>query len=310
MESWIKQQATDELLKQWIFNSPSQKFVTSPTGEIMYANAAFITWSKYRMGEILKLNIADMCSDGGEIADDAELATISTANPVIHQKRQFRPKDEASQWGHLTVQRHPITGGLECLLCTWQPLQNGTASAFALAVEYGKTLEAKLDDVVAHLKIALSIPDDEAALMSNYRLAKKNPRWAMIILGVIVSGSLFQTIVTAAKTVGWLPTPVKVEKVDYDRLMGSRIMYAAVEQAAGSVADGGIGQEIVYTTASGSTVSWANNGGHSSPTRVFSGGSTAGSGRRGISGGVGESAVRGDGIDTLPIPGLNGRTVF
>ena len=84
----------------------------------------------------------------------------------------------------------------------------------------------------------------------------------------------------------------------------------AVEQTAGSVADGGIGQEIVYTTASGSTVSWANNGGHSSPTRVFSGGSTAGSGRRGISGGVGESAVRGDGIDTLPIPGLNGRTVF
>lgn len=145
---WIDNNATDDTLRTWVKHCPAQKLVSTLDGKILWANHAFLEWTQYTLNELVKMTWMQLSvPDKSLEADIDETKNLDAYNPTYQVKKQYIPKGNKPEWGVLTVMRYPLNGPIEYCLCTWEPLRNGTATAFALAMEQSKLVEKKLDEM-------------------------------------------------------------------------------------------------------------------------------------------------------------------
>jgi len=208
---WIDE-ASDEILRLWMKHSPTMKLVSTIDGQILWANAAFCEWSQYTLGELRRMTWQQISvPDKNLEADIDEAKRLDSYNPTYTIKKQYIPKGQAPEWGQLTVMRYPLTSEIQCCLCTWEPLKNGTAKAFAMAMEHSQSVDKKISEMTAELQKLTNQSDEDKFVLGTIRLIQRHPRLAMAFLVVAASVFGLNNIVELLQRTGFIHLPVKIE---------------------------------------------------------------------------------------------------
>lgn len=210
---WIDDIATDAHLRAWIKHCPAMKLVTSMDGKILWANSAFCEWSHYTLNELRRLTWREISVPDKNLEGDDEAKTLDSYNPSYTVLKQYQPKQSQPEWGHLSVMRYPLTGEIECCLCTWDPLKNGTATAFSMAMEHTQKLDARLEAMTAEISVLTAQTDEEKFGLSAFRMIKRHPKVAATILFVGLSVFGLNNLLSLLQKTGVVSLPVKIETV-------------------------------------------------------------------------------------------------
>lgn len=211
---WIDETANEHHLRTWVKHCPAMKLVSTLDGQILWANAAFCEWSQYTLNELRKLTWMQISvPDKNLEADIDEAKSLDAYNPSYSVKKQYIPKGAKPEWGQLTVMRYPLTGPIECCLCTWEPLKNGTATAFALAMEHFSTITLRLDAMTTELRIVTGRTDEEEMVIKGLRMVQRNPRKAMAFVAIALSIFGLNNVVELLQRTGLVHIPVQIETV-------------------------------------------------------------------------------------------------
>lgn len=213
---WIEKCATEDILRTWIKHCPAQTLVGTLDGKILWANAAFCEWSQYTLGELIHQTWMDISvPDKNLDADISEMQTLDAYRPCYVVKKQYIPKGSKPEWGILTVMRYPLSGDIQCCLCTWEPLKNGTATAFALAMEKSDEINKRLELMAADIQIKKSQSVSERLWDTVGEWAMQNPKVAIVVLLILLALNPAPIVITWVTRMGWLPAqPVQIEVKD------------------------------------------------------------------------------------------------
>ncbi len=213
---WIDSVASEDHLRTWVKHCPAMKLVSTLDGQILWANAAFCEWSQYTLNELRKLTWMQISvPDKNLEADVDEVKTLDAYNPVYTVKKQYVPKGSKPEWGNLTVMRYPLTGPIECCLCTWEPLKNGTAAAFAQAMEQYEEIGKRLEAMAAEIKTVTSQTDEDKFVLGTIRMIQRHPKLAASFLVIALSIFGLNNIVELLQRTGLIQIPVKVERTTH-----------------------------------------------------------------------------------------------
>jgi hypothetical protein len=210
---WIDDIANENHLRTWVKHCPAMKLVSTLDGQILWANAAFCDWSQYTLTELRRLTWMSISVPDKSLESDIDEAkSLDAYNPSYQIKKQYIPKGSKPEWGQLTVMRYPLTGEIECCLCTWEPLKNGTATAFAMAMEHTQKLDARIEAMTAEIKVMTGRSDEENFILSGIRMVQRHPKVAAACLAFALSIFGLNNIVELLQRTGLIQIPVKIEK--------------------------------------------------------------------------------------------------
>lgn len=210
---WIDDIATDAHLRAWIKHCPTMKLVTSMDGKILWANAAFCEWSHYTLNELLRLTWREISVPDKNLEGDDETKTLDAYNPSYTVLKQYQPKQSQPEWGQLSVMRYPLMGEIECCLCTWDPLKNGTATAFAMAMESIGTVNKRLEEMHIEIKTVTGRTDEEEWVIRGLRMIQRNPRKVAAFAAIALSIFGLNNVLSLLQKTGFVTLPVKIETV-------------------------------------------------------------------------------------------------
>lgn len=218
-------------------------------------------------------------------ADIDEAQNLDAYNPSYAIKKQYSPKGLKPEWGVLHVMRYPLTGPIEVCLCTWEPLKNGTATAFALAMEKSEEIHKRLNAMAADIEIRKARSTAERLWDSFGEWALENPKLALVVLLILLALNPAPIIITWVTRLGWLPAqPVQLEIRDNktgqaapatEQQINDIRSYAHAHQ----IADLAAVKVIEITTPAGSTVAWSSDVRGRGAVRYFPGCDGSGSDR-------------------------------
>jgi len=210
---WIDETANENHLRTWVKHCPAMKLVSTLDGQILWANAAFCEWSQYTLNELRKLTWMQISVPDKNLESDIdETKNLDAYNPTYSVKKQYVPKGAKPEWGQLTVMRYPLTGPIECCLCTWEPLKNGTATAFAFAMEHTQKLDARLEAMTAELRAVTTQTDEDKFVLGAIRMVQRHPKIAAGFLVIALSIFGLNNVVELLQRTGLIQLPVKIEK--------------------------------------------------------------------------------------------------
>ena len=214
---WIRSQ-TQELLESWLRESPALKLAKGPDGQIYWANEAFCEWSRYTVSELQEMGWMKLSVQDGSFKADMQAMEqlVEGFDKRYTCQKQYIPKNGQPQWGNLTVTRYPYTGELSCFLCTFEPLKNGTATAFALAVDHIKQCQESITGLEMAISTITKRDQDEDWIVSTVRIMKRYPKIAAFVLammmGVLGANNLLE-LLERLSGVG-VPVPQAVQAPD------------------------------------------------------------------------------------------------
>jgi PAS domain S-box-containing protein len=212
---WIDDEANEHHLRTWLKHCPAMKLVSTLDGKILWANAAFCDWSQYTLGELRKLTWMQISVPDKSLESDIdESKNLDAYNPTYSVKKQYIPKGSKPEWGQLTVMRYPLSGEIECCLCTWEPLKNGTATAFAMAMEHCQKIDARLEQMTAEMKMITSQTDEDKFVLGAIRMIQRYPKIAAGFLVVALSIFGANNVLALLQRTGVVTLPVKIETVN------------------------------------------------------------------------------------------------
>lgn len=224
------------------------KLVSTVDGQILWANAAFLEWSQYTLAELRKMTWMQISvPDKNLEADIEEAKRLDAYNPAYTVKKQYIAKGSAPEWGQLTVMRYPLTGEMQCCLCTWEPLKNGTAKAFAMAMDHCGIIDGKLTAMTAEIQKLTTQTDEDKFVLGTIRLVQRHPKLALAFLVIAASVFGLNNIVELLQRTGLIHLPVKIEPVTPG---GTAHVVPAAEVAATPV------RQLREASMDGFTVSW------------------------------------------------------
>lgn len=245
---WIDE-AKEEQLRTWVKHCPAMKLVSTLDGRILWANAAFCEWSQYTLNELRQLTWMQISvPDKNLEADVDEAKNLDAYNPSYSVKKQYVPKGSKPEWGQLTVMRYPLSGPIECCLCTWEPLKNGTAAAFTQAMEHYEHIAKRLEDMTTEIKVVTTQTDEDRFILGTIRMVQRHPKLAasFIIMALSIFG--LNNVVELLQRTGLIQLPVKIEKEP---------TRAALANEIGVVVDS---TEHKITTPAGTEIRWESVG--------------------------------------------------
>ena len=212
---WIDDIASEHHLRTWIKHCPAMKLVSTLDGQILWANSAFCDWSQYTLTELRKMTwMAISVPDKNLESDIDESRNLDAYNPTYQVKKQYIPKGSKPEWGQLTVMRYPLSGEIECCLCTWEPLKNGTATAFAMAMEHTAKLDARIEAMTAELRAVTTQSDEDKFVLGAIRMVQRHPKIAASFLFIALSIFGLNNVVELLQRTGLIQLPVKVERTE------------------------------------------------------------------------------------------------
>lgn len=138
-----------ELFVTWVENTEIPMIISGPKGEIYWGNKAFEEFSGYTSWELSnRLSWEKLYFNDDNLEADKQLISecITGDRTSYSIKKQFAPKGEKPVWVDIHVCRFPTIGEFKFFLVTVQPLKNGTAAAFSLAIDTINNFSKKLED--------------------------------------------------------------------------------------------------------------------------------------------------------------------
>jgi len=190
-------------------------------GEIYWASEAFCEWSGYLLNELQKTSWVKISVDDESLAADRQACEeMKAGSRTTYQiEKQYIKKDGTRHWGVLHVRRvDKSDGSVHFAWCAWTPLKNGNATAFAKAVDIGRALEKKFDEMTTEIRSVTQRSDEENWTMATVRMAKRHPKVAVGILVILASLLGADAFLGILRSMGLWATPIKVERATYEAL--------------------------------------------------------------------------------------------
>lgn len=216
---WLEQ-AKIEALQLLVKKSSSQYLASTIDGnKILWANDSFCEWSQYTLPELLRKTWLELSVNDGDLAADLEMARALVNGDVKSYtvQKRYMPKNSRPEIGNLHVVRYPETGPFEFCWCLWEPLRNGTAQAFELALESQGKMVAIMTELTQEVKTVTNKTEVESFLLSGLRLSIKYPKVAMFLIVVILGLGQADSVVSTLQRLGFLPPPpVIVQEIKHD----------------------------------------------------------------------------------------------
>lgn len=259
--AWIDETADEHHLRTWVKHCPAMKLASTLDGKILWANSAFLEWSQYTLTELVRMTWMQLSVPDKNLEYDIDEATrLDSYNPCYTVKKQYIPKGSKPEWGSLTVMRYPMTGDIQCCLCTWEPLKNGTATAFAMAMEHTQKLDQKIEAMTTELRAVTTQTDEDKFILGTIRMIQRHPKLSVAFLVGALSIFGLNNVVELLQRTGLIQLPVKIEKAETHEVDAHQIAVMAVEKS--------------YSTSDGKglEVSWTKyRGGRTGPVSVTTG---------------------------------------
>lgn len=207
---WISE-ADQQILATWIEHCPALKLVSGVNGEIYWANRAFREFTEYTLKELQAIGWKRLSVDSESL--DADIDALKQMQSGYIQdytvNKQYRTKSGAAKWGILTVLRYPAAGDIQFFLCTFEPLKNGTATAFDLAMERISEMTTAINGVKSEVKALTEMDPDTTWVDATFKLIRRHPKVAGGFLAFALSIFGLNNIVELAQRVGLVEIPVK-----------------------------------------------------------------------------------------------------
>lgn len=207
---WISQ-ADQQILATWIEHCPALKLVSGVNGEIFWANRAFREFTEYTLKELQAIGWKRLSVDSESL--DADIDALKQMQSGYIQdytvNKQYRTKSGAAKWGILTVLRYPAAGDIEFFLCTFEPLKNGTATAFNLAMERIGEMTSQISGLKGEVTKLATLDPDTTWVDSTFKLIKRHPKVAGGFLALALSVFGLNNVVELLQRVGLVEIPVK-----------------------------------------------------------------------------------------------------
>jgi len=209
---WLKNQGID-LFITWVENTEVPMIISGSKGEIYWANKSFEEFSGYSYWELCnRLSWEKLSVDDENLEADRQMiaACISGARSNYSIKKQFSPKGEKPVWVDIHVCRFPTNGEFKFFLITVQPLKNGTAAAFSLAIDtinnfskkledYNKEVSGMSQEIVKNIKSSQSKGEKIGESIGG--LAWEYPKIAGIVIAIMMAMLLGNQFMEAVKNV-------------------------------------------------------------------------------------------------------------
>ena len=211
---WIEDTAKEDHLRTWIKHCPAMKLVSTLDGQILWANAAFCEWSQYTLNELRRMTWMQISVPDENLKSDIdEVKNLEAYNPTYQVKKQYIPKGSRPEWGNLTVMRYPLSGPIECCLCTWDPMKNGTAAAFTQAMDNYQEISKRLEEMATEIGTVTKRSDEEEFVVRGLRMIQRNPKVAATFLFIALSIFGLNNVLSLLQRTGVVSLPVKIETV-------------------------------------------------------------------------------------------------
>lgn len=188
--------------------------ISKPTGEILDASPEFMRWIGYTHEEITRLTWMQISvQDDSLNADLHSVANLTPYDPFYIVRKQYVPKNDKPAWGELIVTRHPMVGDkVEYCFCTWHPLKNGTAEAFAKAIENGLLVEKRISEMTTVLKQFTSQSEEDRYVLSTINMVKKHPRIAAAFVVIALGMFGLNNVLEILQRTGIIEIPIRIEQ--------------------------------------------------------------------------------------------------
>ena len=249
---------------------------SGPAGEIYACNQAFEDLLGYSSYELRKRGWIDISVKSLDLEADKAI----TAELVAGQRqtmtiiKSYVSKLGVPVPGQLTAIRYPQgTAPIECVLCFFYPLANGSKAAVTMVTEYiqthtnaSKEMAERIATMTAEIQINKDRTTGEKLWDTLGNWALENPKLAVVLLLILLSLNPLPIIATWLTRMGWLPAqPVQLEiqdatgemrpasAQDIERIGGRYRVTDKIANAGGPVVAPAISE---YTTARGTTVGW------------------------------------------------------
>jgi PAS domain S-box-containing protein len=193
--------------------------------EIYAANEAFEELLGYSSFELKRKGWDSISVKNDDFeADKAMTAELVSGNrQVMTVIKSYVSKLGVPIPGQLTAIRFPQgTAPMECSLCFFVPLANGSKAALSLVTEYiekhtnaSHTMAEKIATMSQDLQLRKSMTVGERLWENFGQWALQNPKVATVVFLILLSLNPFPIIITWVTRMGWLPaTPVQIEVQD------------------------------------------------------------------------------------------------
>lgn len=188
--------------------------ISKPTGEILDASPEFMRWIGYTHDELTRLTWMQISvQDDSLNADLHSVNNLTPYDPFYIVRKQYVPKNDKPAWGELTVTRHPMSGDkIEYCFCTWHPLKNGTAEAFAKAIENGLLVEKRINEMTTVLKQFTSQSEEDRYVLSTINMVKKHPRIAAAFVVIALGMFGLNNVLEILQRTGLMTLPIRIEQ--------------------------------------------------------------------------------------------------
>jgi len=155
-------------------------------------------------------------------ADLEQVKLLNEYNLSYTLRKQYIPKGEKPAWGTLTVMRFPASGELQFCICTWEPFQNGTATALSTVMEHNEELKDTLVTIKTAIQELSNYSAEDKWIMSTVEMARKHPKISISFFVIAMSVLGFNNVVQALQNLHVLPPAVKVEVQQQRESNGNR----------------------------------------------------------------------------------------
>jgi PAS domain S-box-containing protein len=217
MSAWFDELPI-EVFRAWAKNAGVPLMISGTGSEIYWVNQAFEEWSGYTLGELRAMGWKKLSNPDDSLEADLKAMAEVVDGYRTHYtvQKYYIPKNEKPQAGELTAVRYPSSGPIQFFLCTWQPLKNGTAAAFEMAVRHIGEVDKTVSELVKQVNTLTHRSEDEDWVLSTIRIAKRYPKLAAMFVAIVLSVFGLNNLLELMQrlyAVG-VPVPEKVQQTD------------------------------------------------------------------------------------------------
>jgi len=252
---WISE-VDDKILRTWVKHCPALKLVSTDDFRILYANDSFCEWIGYTLKELQSIGWKRISVDDDSLqADIQAVANLSDGYQTTYTvQKQYIPKNGKPEWGSLSVMRYPATGDLVCFLCTFEPLKNGTQTAFTMAMDRIGDMTTQIGGLRQEVGKLTSQDEETTWINATVRMCRKHPRIAASMLVMMLSIFGANNILELAQRLGIVDIPVPLKRaIEAQETAGINISDEKPDRWIITTADGNVIETPVDTQKESST---------------------------------------------------------
>lgn len=210
---WLTNASVEDI-KYFIRHSHLNIIVSKPDGSILWANDSFCNYIQYTLYELQRIGWKNISQHGSDLdADTNQLNSLTPNNNQYSVQKRYIPKNGKPELGTLNVIAFFKDDKIDYCLTVWEPLKNGTAAAFELAITTTNNMSKAINELSTNIGTLTAQKEEEKFLLASVRMAQKYPKITILIIVSILGLTGFNNAITTLQRLGILPAPtVHIEK--------------------------------------------------------------------------------------------------